>query len=130
MTDLIDREFLGKWHPLYDCVESDQREYELLLAAVASDLRRKGTLERDTFIRILNSKAARVKGKIGPNYSVYAQEVSRAHRMQDPIQRIGVLVDLQGIGVPVASTIQHFMDLTKSQSTSFGPSKCRTMPVT
>jgi hypothetical protein len=114
----------------YDCVESDQREYELVLAAVASDLRRKGTLERDTFIRILNSKAARVKGKIGPNYSVYAQEVSRAHRMQDPIKRIGVLVDLEGIGVPVASTILHFMDLTKSQSTTFGPSKCCTMPVT
>jgi hypothetical protein len=90
----------------------------------------KGRMERDTFIRILNSKAARVKGKIGSNYSVYAQEVSRAHRMQEPIKRIGVLVDLHGIGAPVASTILHFMDLTKSPSTTFGPSKCCTMPVT
>lgn len=110
LSILIDDDFIGKWHPLYDCVESDQCKYELILAAVDSDLKRRGTLEQQTFIRILDWKAARVKGKISAEYDVYARAFSQAHLIGDPLGRIGPLVALDGIGVPVASTILHFMD--------------------
>lgn len=105
----IDNHFIAKWHPKYDCTEDDQQEYERLIAKVRSELAQFGSFEKATFIDILNWKAARVKGKIDwANITVYLDRIRKCGNLAEP-ERLKKLVELQGIGVPVASTILHFM---------------------
>ena len=110
MTLLIDCAFIEHWHPLYEKTETDQPKYEMILRDVERDLKEHGTLAKTTFLRIIDWKAARVKGALTDDYSQYERNIAVAHQTTDPIERILTLTALDGIGVPVASTILHFMD--------------------
>ncbi len=110
MSLIINSAFIEEWNPRYDETEKDQPEYEAILIAVAGELRKESTLTRETFIRIINWKAARVKGRLNSDYEPYSKTFAKAHQSADVLNRISLLTQLDGIGVPVASTILHFMD--------------------
>lgn len=103
---VIDDNFIKEWHPKYDKPEigGDYAEYENLIEEVS-----RGTISKPIFIRILDWKAPRVKGIIKlDNYDDYAEGIK--HALQAPEDRkLPILDDLYGIGVPVASTILHFI---------------------
>ncbi len=105
----INCEFLSQWNPQYDHVENDQKRYDEILVAVESELARSGTLSEQTFLRIIEWKAARVKGKLSTGYGEYAIAIKAAHQANGIDSKVRILVQLDGIGVPVASTILHFM---------------------
>jgi hypothetical protein len=106
----INSAFIAEWNPRYEKTEKDQPEYEAILTVVAAELRKESTLTRQTFTRIINWKAARVKGKLNSDYEPYSKTFAKAHQSADVLNRISLLTQLDGIGVPVASTILHFMD--------------------
>ena len=109
MVPAINCEFLNEWNPKYDSVESDQEEYEEILAAVGLELASYGTLAKETFLKIIDWKAARVKGKLSTEYDEYAAAIKKTYKVSEVRSRVNVLINLDGIGVPVASTILHFM---------------------
>ncbi len=61
MSLIIDSAFNAEWNPRYDKTEKDQPAYEAILSTVAEEVRKESTLTHETFIRIINWKAARVK---------------------------------------------------------------------
>ena len=103
---VIDDNFIKEWHPKYDKpkIGGDYAEYENLIEEVS-----RGTISKPIFIHILDWKTPRVKGIIRlDNYDDYAEGIKRA--LQAPEERkLPILDDLYGIGVPVASTILHFI---------------------
>jgi hypothetical protein len=101
--------FLSHWDPQYDDVENDQIRYDRILTAVAKELVSLGTLSQQTFLKIIEWKAARVKGKLSTNYAEYSTAIKAAYHANGIATKVQVLVQLDGIGVPVASTILHFM---------------------
>ncbi len=105
----IDCEFLGRWDPQYDDVENDQARYEEILADVSAELSSLGTLSEQSFLKIIDWKAARVKGKLSSNYAEYGAAIEAARQAAGVEDKVQILVLLDGIGVPVASTILHFM---------------------
>ena len=106
----IDCQFIKKWHPLYDCTETDQKKYDSILSIVVAELGNTGTLTRETFIRIIDWKASRVKGKLDAEYGPYSDAFRLAHSTKEVMKKLKYLIALPGIGVPVASTILHFME--------------------
>jgi hypothetical protein len=105
----IDRRFVSKWHPRYDETESDEAEYKALVALTSSDLKEYRTLTEKTFRRILNWKSPRVKGIVRLNeFPVYKEGVGAAYDVGEN-EKLRVLLQLYGVGAPVASTILHFM---------------------
>ncbi|MBM4141170.1 MAG: hypothetical protein FJ242_06735 [Nitrospira sp.] len=105
----INDNFIGKWHPKYDETEDDEPEYKRLVGKVRSEIESNGSLTKETFVDILNWKAARVKGRVDwQNVDRYLDATKRCREIED-MEKMRVLIDLQGIGVPVASTILHFI---------------------
>lgn len=107
---VIDDKFIKEWHPQYDKSEigGDYVEYENIIEEVSREVSQ-GTISKPTFIRILNWKAPRVKGIVRlNNFDDYAEGVKRALQVPDS-RKLPILDDLYGIGVPVASTILHFI---------------------
>jgi hypothetical protein len=74
MKPVIDGEFLGRWHPRYDEVEDDQKEYDDILPRVANELSAFGSLSERTFIDIIEWKAARVKGSCFHNPALHVSK--------------------------------------------------------
>lgn len=106
---VIDNTFVEEWHPKYDKIENDQEEYEAIITKVSNDLSQKGTISKETFIRILDWKAARVKGIVRLNeFDTYEKAFRECFKASNG-EKLAILDDLYGIGVPVASTILHFM---------------------
>ncbi|MDP3106222.1 MAG: hypothetical protein Q8M95_16645 [Candidatus Methanoperedens sp.] len=106
---VIDNKFIEEWSPQYDeaGIGDDYAEYDSIRLQVSKEVSN-GTISKPTFIRILDWKAPRVKGKIKGDFEYYADGFRLA--LQSPEERrLAVLDDLQGIGVPVASTILHFI---------------------
>ena len=105
----IDEAFLGTWSPRYDETEHDEDEYRSILATVAEDVSGIQTLSRRSFERIIEWKAARVKAIINWNeFDVYGHAFKACLESPDE-QKLPILDALYGIGVPVASTVLHFM---------------------
>lgn len=105
----IDDLFVSFWHPKYDDTENDEPEYRRLLDRARDEMRSSGSLTEQTFTDVLNWKAARVKGRIDwSNIGNYLDTISRCRNAAD-IEKMKMLVELDGIGVPVASTILHFI---------------------
>jgi len=105
----IDANFIERWEPKYDELESDEDEYQALIGLVREEIETCGSIEIDTFKRIINWKSPRAKGKIKWNlYSDYDKAFKRvlAPKCRNKMEK---LVALCGIGAPVASTILHFM---------------------
>ncbi len=105
----INDAFIEKWHPKYDKIEDDEPEYQAILEVVAKEVSEIRTISEPTFRRILDWKAARVKGSVEWNaYDTYRD--SFRHCLLAPDNRkLAILVELPGIGAPVGSTILHFM---------------------
>ena len=107
---LVDDNFVKKWHPLYDDsdIGGDYFEYEEIIKKVSTEISQ-GTISKSTFIDILDWKAPRVKGIIKlDNFDYYAKAIKKA--LEPPENhKLTILDDLYGIGVPVASTILHFI---------------------
>jgi len=74
MAIIVDDAFIETWHPRYDLTESDQAEYDSLIAQVAMEVRSSGTISKETFLAIWRWKGAmRVIGPRAPrSYERYA----------------------------------------------------------
>jgi len=105
----IDDGFIAEWHPRYDLSEDDQPEYDRLVSTVRKESEESHRVSKQTFTDILNWKATRVKGKIDwAKIDDYLNAI-RSCLADEKQDRLTVLVELRGIGVPVASTILHFV---------------------
>jgi len=105
----IDCDFISTWHPKYDQIANDENEYRNLVRLVKKEIGQKSTISKETFIRILNWKCPRVKGIVRLNeFNIYEKGITAANSAEED-QKLKLLVDLQGIGPPVGSTILHFM---------------------
>ena len=58
MAIIVDDAFIETWHPRYDLTESDQAEYDSLIAQVAMEVRSSGTISKETFLAIWRWKGA------------------------------------------------------------------------
>jgi len=106
---IINNIFIEKWHPRYDEIENDEKQYEKIIASVSDELSQESTILRGTFIDILNWKSPRVRGIVRMNeFNVYADAFRQCFNAQDN-EKLAILDKLYGVGVPVASTILHFM---------------------
>jgi hypothetical protein len=107
----VDREFIAKWHPQYDTPQIGGKyevEYRRLIEDVPEEISH-GLLSRSTFLRILDWKAPRVKGIIDwDRFTEYQKGIAKAHSVPEG-KKLQALTSLYGVGVPVASTILHFM---------------------
>lgn len=105
----IDDYFIKLWHPLYDTTENDEQEYQEITIVVEKEVSEIGTITKPTFIRILEWKAARLKGIVKLNeYDMYAEAIRAA--IESPEEyKLTKLTILYGVGVPLASTILHFI---------------------
>ena len=105
----IDHSFISIWHPRYDEIASDQAEYTSLVILTDKEIQEKGTISRETFIRILNWKSPRVKGIVRLNeFSAYKEGFRAAYGAEEN-EKLKTLLQLHGIGAPVGSTILHFI---------------------
>jgi hypothetical protein len=112
---VIDDAFISEWHPKYDRTESDEDEYQKLVAIVSREVASTGTVSKGTFLRIWNWKGAmRVIGHVllDAYDTLYAPAFRRA--ASDPPERklatlIAPSVKLRGVEAATGSTLIHFM---------------------
>jgi hypothetical protein len=105
----IDHGFISTWHPRYNEIANDETEYKSLVTLTNTEIREKGTISKQTFIRILNWKSPRVKGIVRlDEFGVYEKGISGAYSAEE-IEKLKKLILLHGIGTPVGSTILHFI---------------------
>ncbi|MBN1829037.1 MAG: hypothetical protein JW884_07820 [Deltaproteobacteria bacterium] len=105
----VDLSFVSTWHPRYDEIENDETEYKALVALTNKDITEQKTLTEQTFIRILDWKSPRIKGIVRLNeFGVYENGIRDAYGAEED-RKLEALLQLYGIGAPVASTILHFM---------------------
>jgi thermostable 8-oxoguanine DNA glycosylase len=107
---LIDKHFIETWEPRYDepGIGANENEYQEICEIISDEVKN-STISKKTFTRILNWKAARVKGLIRwKQFEVYANAISECLSVQDET-KLSVLDDCYGIGIPVASTFLHFI---------------------
>ena len=105
----IDFQFIKEWEPQYDDLVSDQGEYLALIENVNQDLISFQTINIETFIRLINWKSARAKGRIEWNRYFNYQNIFRLVYNNKQVDKMNELVALPGIGAPIASTILHFI---------------------
>ena len=107
---IIDENFIEKWHPRYDQsdIGGDYIEYKQIVEKVSDDISSQGTISKSTFYDIINWKSARTKGKLRSDYTYYADAFRKVLAAPEN-KKLPILVELDGIGVPVGSTILHFI---------------------
>lgn len=106
----IDADFINKWKKRYDedYIGGDDEEYKNIFKKVSEELSL-GTISKATFIEILNWKTPRLKGIVKlDKFNYYEEGIKMALDAPDD-QKLSILDDLYGIGVPTASTILHFI---------------------
>jgi hypothetical protein len=106
---MVNFNFVKEWEPQYDDLVSDQDEYLALIENVNHDLISFQTINIETFIRLLNWKSARAKGRIEWNRYFNYQNIFRLVYNNQQVDKMNELVALPGIGAPIASTILHFI---------------------
>ncbi len=110
----IDDTFIEKWHLKYDCskVGNDEKEYKDIIENVSGEISQNGTLSKEIFKKIYNWKAARALHYVDltkfDNYKEVIKQAT-AHALENPEETLIELDNLNGIGIPVASTILHFI---------------------
>jgi hypothetical protein len=129
MSLRIDEAFIEKWHPRYDEIADDEREYQTLCRTVRENLSTTSTISKPTFLAIWRWKGAlRVIGRTSiyaegyktqaaePAQDEYDSRYAEAFRRtaaapsdQKLPELIGSGVKLPGMGAPTASTIIHFI---------------------
>ncbi|MEM2374309.1 MAG: hypothetical protein QXI11_07695 [Thermoproteota archaeon] len=108
---MIDNSFIEFWSKKYDDsdVGSDEEDYREILKKVSQEVNQQGTITKSTFFLILNWKAPRVKGIIKNRcFHEYEEGIKKAIEAPDE-QKLQILDELYGIGIPIASTILHFI---------------------
>jgi thermostable 8-oxoguanine DNA glycosylase len=114
---VIDEEFIIEYESKYDDPEigGDEREYSELIKRVSYDVSQ-GNISKSTFRCILNWKAARVKGYVKwDNFKGYEDTFKQVIKMikENPDKYLETIIrdldKLDGIGIPIASTIVHFI---------------------
>jgi thermostable 8-oxoguanine DNA glycosylase len=104
---IVDDAFIGEWSKKY--AEHDDDEYNNILSKISKNTSETGTISKDMLVRIINWKAARAKGYVDwRNFGKYVKTFSAALSAQEK-QKISIMDDLPGIGIPVASAIMHFV---------------------
>ena len=105
----INDAFIEKWQPKYDEFEEDDKDYKIIIAKISNELSCNGTISEGTFIDILHWKAHRLMGIVRLNeYDTYEKAFRHCFKAPND-EKLAILDELCGIGVPVASTIHHFM---------------------
>jgi len=106
---IIDDVFIEYWGQKYDKIEGDDKEYGIIIEKVKQNISKIGTIQSETLEDIYNWKAARAKGYVNwDDYHKY-EEVFRIALQAPKDKKIEILIDLSGVGVPLASTILHFI---------------------
>jgi len=107
----INDKFIKKWHPEYDRIENDEEWYRDILCEVKMDIKSKRTLNKKTFEEIINWKAKRAKGKIEwANFNKYSEQIRKClDKNLSDTEKLNFLDNLKGIGVPIATTVLHFI---------------------
>jgi len=106
---LIDDDFIRAWHPKYDETECDEPEYKRIANKINPEIQNLHTLTKETFTDILDWKSPRVKGRIEwENIRMYLDALRKCLEASG-MEKMKILIALQGIGVPVASTFLHFL---------------------
>jgi thermostable 8-oxoguanine DNA glycosylase len=109
LRKIIDDNFIKEWCSKHDDLyRNSEIEYENIIKIIHREVSY-GTISKPTFIRILNWKASRLKGIVKlDKFDDYAEGIKQA--LQAPEHcKLPILDDLYGIGIPVASTILHFI---------------------
>ena len=104
---IIDDNFIKEWSLKFD--KDTEEKYKKIIEMVRKEVSSDGTISKDTFESILHWKASRLKGIVKlDKFDDYAERIKQA--LQAPeYRKLSILDDLYGIGVPVASTILHFI---------------------
>ncbi len=106
---VVNDAFIKEWHPRYDEKNHGEDKYKIIMAIVKQELSNKGTLLKKTFKEIYYWKAARAWWRVDSNnFGKYTKKF-RSILQTPEDQKIKALRELPGIGIPVASTILHFM---------------------
>jgi len=108
---VIDNDFIKKWSPQYyePNIGGDEPEYEDIIKKVSEQVYKLDTLSKEIFIEIYNWKASRALHYVDlTKFDEYAEGIKKAIQAPDE-KKLSILDDLYGIGVPVASTILHFI---------------------
>jgi thermostable 8-oxoguanine DNA glycosylase len=107
----IGNQYIRDWASQYDDpnVGGDEADYNLILAKVSDEMSHIGTLSQETFTQVMDWKASRAKGKVNwDDFASYQRIIKYATEAHDEI-KLAILCSLDGVGVPVASTILHFI---------------------
>lgn len=109
--NLIDIDFINNWELKYDSHESDENEYNAILALIEFEINNSRTITKNTFIRILSWKSPRLKGivKLSDYESDYKPEIERTISETNIKIKLEILLTLYGIQTPTATTILHFI---------------------
>ena len=99
----LDEEFIYKWAN----IDVDEYEYNNIIELVKNDIETQHTIIESTFERIMNWKSARSKGNIRKReYEEYKNTFTKILSVENKLEKLD---DLFGIGVPIASTVLHFI---------------------
>ncbi len=108
----VNDDFIRHWEPRYDQIAHDEFDYQNLIQRVIEEVLDICSISSDTFRRIYNWKAPRARHYVRwNNFNIYENAFRNVLQLPDEQdeQKIMVLDYLPGIGIPVASTILHFM---------------------
>lgn len=107
----ITKEFIKKWSPRYDepSIGGDEPDYKMILTKVQEELTTNKTLTKETFTNIIKWKSLRAMGKVDwNNFQFYQTAIQYVPEVPDEL-KLSLVCGLDGVGLPVGSTILHFM---------------------
>lgn len=108
---LITKEFIEEWSSRYDKpnIGGDEPEYKQIVNKVHEEISQTGTVSQETFTATINWKSQRAKRKIDiDDFELYQTAITFTFDLPDEL-KLSLLCGLDGIGLPVGSTILHFM---------------------
>lgn len=107
----IDDKFIEKWAARYpeSNIGGDDEEYDLILSKVRDEISSIGTLSEETFLQIADWKSFHVRYKVDwDDFGVYQTTIKYVLEVPDRL-KLSLLCGLEGVKIPVASTILNFM---------------------
>ncbi len=107
----INDKFIEEWAALYpkSNIGGDDEEYDLILSKVRDEISDTDTISQDTFKRIADWKSFHVRYKVDwDDFGVYQTTIKYVPEVPDRL-KLSLLCGLEGVKIPVASTILNFM---------------------
>lgn len=104
--------FIRHWESRYDEIAHDEIHYQNLIQRVIEEVLGINTISSDTFRRIYNLKAPRSRHYVRwDSFHIYENAFRNVIQIPDEQNELKIMVldNLPGIGIPLASTILHFM---------------------